>query len=90
MKGCHSCETAAAIAEGKYAGRAWKDTPCAGCDVMSGSGFAIEFDEGRLGKAEGHNHEGREAQHSQGTRGHGAPVRQAPWPRCGKKDAWQN
>jgi hypothetical protein len=61
MKGCHSCETAAAIAEGKYAGKAWKDTPCAGCDVMSGSGFAIEFDEGRLGKTEGHHHEGHEA-----------------------------
>jgi hypothetical protein len=47
VKGCHSCEYAAAIAEGEYAGRAWKDIPCSGCDVMSGSGFAIEFDESR-------------------------------------------
>jgi len=47
MKGCHSCEHAAAIAEREYAGRAWEDIPCSSCDVMSGSGFAIEFDEAR-------------------------------------------
>lgn len=48
MRGCHSCEHAGAIAEGKYAGKAWEDIPCSGCDVMSGAGFAIEFDEARL------------------------------------------
>ena len=45
MRGCHNCEHAAAIAEGKYAGAAWEDIPCSDCDVMSGVGFAIEFNE---------------------------------------------
>ena len=45
MRGCHSCEHAAGIAEGKYAGAAWEDVPCSTCDVMSGMGFSIEFDE---------------------------------------------
>ena len=53
MKGCHSCEHAADIAKGKYAGRAWAEVPCAGCNVMSGAGFAIEYDEGRGGFAVG-------------------------------------
>jgi len=47
VKGCHTCEHAAAIAEGKFAGRAWEDVPCSTCDVMSGAGFALEFDEER-------------------------------------------
>ena len=45
MRGCHNCEHASAIAEGKYAGAAWEDIPCSDCDVMSGAGFAIEFKE---------------------------------------------
>jgi len=49
MKGCHTCEHAPAIAEGKYAGKPWKDVPCSTCDVMSGAGFALEFDEERAG-----------------------------------------
>ena len=47
MRGCHSCEHAAGIAEGKFAGKAWEEIPCSTCDVMSGAGFAIEFDEER-------------------------------------------
>ncbi len=47
MKGCHSCEHAAAIANGEFAGMSWEELPCSTCDVMSGSGFAIEFDESR-------------------------------------------
>ncbi|NQU97037.1 MAG: sigma-70 region 4 domain-containing protein [Chloroflexi bacterium] len=47
MKGCHSCEHAAAIAEGKFADNAWEDIPCSECNVMTGMGFAIEFDETR-------------------------------------------
>ena len=45
MRGCHNCQHASAIAEGKYAGAAWEDIPCSDCDVMSGAGFAIEFNE---------------------------------------------
>ena len=45
MHGCHNCEHATAIAEGKFAGKAWEEIPCSTCDVMSGAGFAIEFDE---------------------------------------------
>ena len=47
MKGCHTCEHAAAIAEGKFAGDPWKQVPCSTCDVMSGAGFALEYDESR-------------------------------------------
>ena len=52
MKGGHSCEHATAIAAGKFAGKGWEETPCAGCDVMTGVGFAIEFDEQRGTKGE--------------------------------------
>ena len=48
MRGCHSCEHAADVESGKYSGTPWKESPCSSCNVMSGSGFAIEFDEGRL------------------------------------------
>ena len=48
MKGCHSCEYASAIAAGEFDGSAWDDVPCSSCNVMSGVGFAIEFDESRL------------------------------------------
>jgi len=56
MRGCHKCEHAAAIAEGKYEGKAWKEIPCSTCDVMSGSGFAIEFDESRVRNAHHDDH----------------------------------
>ena len=45
MRGCHNCEHAATIAEGNFAGKAWEEIPCSTCNVMSGAGFAIEFDE---------------------------------------------
>jgi len=47
LTGCHKCEHAAAIAAGKYEGKAWEELPCSACDVMSGCGFAVEFDETR-------------------------------------------
>jgi hypothetical protein len=47
VRGCHTCEHATAIAEGKFAGKRWEDVPCSTCDVMSGAGFALEFDESR-------------------------------------------
>ncbi len=47
MRGCHNCEHAAAIAEGKYAGRAWEDVPCAGCDAIRETGRSLEFEEWR-------------------------------------------
>ena len=52
MKGCHNCETTAEIAEGKLAEAAWEEVPCSMCDVLSGMGFAVEFDEDRLLSAE--------------------------------------
>jgi len=56
MKGCHNCEHATAIAAGEYEGKDWKEIPCYACDVMSGSGFAIEFDEERQGSAHQDDH----------------------------------
>ena len=53
MRGCHNCEHAAGIAEGKFAGKAWEEIPCSTCDVMSGAGFAIEFDEERVSVGSG-------------------------------------
>ena len=47
LRGCHNCEYAVAIAAGEYEGKQWDKLPCAPCDVMSGSGFAVEFDETR-------------------------------------------
>jgi hypothetical protein len=47
MKGCHSCPHGQAIAAGEYEGKRWEDVPCSTCDVMSGTGFALEFDEER-------------------------------------------
>ena len=61
MRGCHSCEHAAAIAEGKFAGMSWKDIPCSECDVMSGAGFAIEFDEQRGEGLKSRNESGMQA-----------------------------
>lgn len=61
MKGCHSCEHAEAIAAGEYAGRAWKELPCSTCDVMSGTGFAIEFDEERGQNLKSRNESGMQA-----------------------------
>jgi len=45
MRGCHNCEHAAAIAAGEYEGKDWKEIPCYACDVLSGSGFVMRFDE---------------------------------------------
>ena len=47
MKGCHSCETAVEIANGKYRDVPWKDLPCASCEVMTGQSYAVEYDENR-------------------------------------------
>ena len=60
MKGCHTCEHAPAIAEGEFAGKRWEDVPCSTCDVMSGAGFALEFDEERAGGEVAHGDSGEE------------------------------
>jgi len=48
MRGCHNCEHSAAVEAAKRAGTPWEEIPCSTCNVMSGSGFAVEFDEDRL------------------------------------------
>jgi len=47
VKGCHSCDHAAAIAEGKFAGKAWEDVPCSKCDVLGGGDLVMEFEHWR-------------------------------------------
>ena len=47
MKGCHNCEHASAIAEGKYAGKPWEDVPCSGCEVMEDKSRSFEYEEWR-------------------------------------------
>ena len=47
MKGCHNCETAVAIANGKYRGKKWDELPCATCEVVAERSHAIEYDDGR-------------------------------------------
>ena len=45
MRGCHNCEHAARIAAGEFEETPWEEVPCSTCDVMSGAGFAIEYDD---------------------------------------------
>jgi hypothetical protein len=40
---CHNCEHAAEIADGKFAGIAWEETPCSRCEGKENSAFTIEF-----------------------------------------------
>ncbi len=50
MKGCHDCPTAIEIAQGLHTTTAWQWLPCATCNVMSGVGFSISFNENRADK----------------------------------------
>ncbi len=47
MKGCHNCVHSAAIADGVYADREWDKVPCSTCDVMSGVGYAVDYEDWR-------------------------------------------
>ena len=57
MKGCHSCEHSAAIARGAFADREWDKVPCSTCDVMSGVGYAVDFEDWRKTQNEFEVHE---------------------------------
>ena len=47
MRGCHNCETAVEIANGKYQGKKWDELPCATCEVVAETSHAMEYDENR-------------------------------------------
>ncbi len=49
MKGCHSCEHAAAVAAGRYKFFNFKDTPCAGCEVCPDE-HVIAYDDNWVSK----------------------------------------
>jgi hypothetical protein len=48
MTGCHSCKFKAAVDAGEFKDTPWEEVPCSSCDVMSGMGFAVEYDEERV------------------------------------------
>ncbi len=47
MTGCHNCPVADEIAAGAFENAAWDEVPCSTCDVMTGLGHAIEYDDSR-------------------------------------------
>jgi DNA-directed RNA polymerase specialized sigma24 family protein len=47
MKGCHSCKFKQAVDAGEFKNTPWEEVPCSSCDVMTGVGFAVEYDDSR-------------------------------------------
>jgi hypothetical protein len=48
MKGCHSCKFKSAVDAGAFKNTIWENTPCSKCDVMTGMGFSMDYDENRI------------------------------------------
>lgn len=47
MKGCHTCPFKPKVDAGEYKDTPWEEVPCSSCEVMSGVGFSVEYDDER-------------------------------------------